>query len=884
MADLVGKTVGKYRIVARLGRGGMAEVYKAYQPGLDRYVGIKVLHAHLVDDKDFIGRFEREALAVAKLRHANIVQAVDFDREGEMYFMAMEFIDGPTLKDELKARKAVGKLYTLKDVARIFTALCSAIDYAHARGMVHRDLKPANVMINQEGQVVLTDFGIARIIGATQYTQTGALSGTPAYMSPEQGQGERGDTRSDIYSLGVMLYELVTGVVPFDGDTPFAVIMKHIGEPLPLPTKLNRELSEGVERVILKAMSKSPEDRYQTAGDMAKALRDAIGLAPGEENMPLTIVAPKPEIHEIEHSKEPLSATQQAVAKKRVDDGATVVTPSHDTATTTAPPPTKSLPMLPVLIGGGVVLLILAAIIGFLALRGGGGSGSATETAEAVASGNATATAVANATAAAQLAEASAPTQTAAVVATETAQAERDARLVEGALATAQAKQTEVAQAAAATAAVEQTAAAEQTATVKATADAATAIAGQKATAEADQAVIAQSTADAATAVAEQAATAAAEQTATAVAEQAAEAEAAAGTATAAAVASATAAAQEVVVAADTPEPVATTPPAPVATTPPPPPPAAISGKLAFPVDNGSGKYDVFIYSVPDGNLIGRINGARQPNFRVDGVKLLINGEGSGFGENVFEARPDGGVEKPVSDSPTDSYPFYSPDGGRLIYSNPQLAIGSDGNYHSYIFVQCGMIPPAQEGDQNCRDIARFGVLVPNGQVGEIQGSQPVWVASPEQIIYKGCNSWQGGGSCGLFAAVPWATKRDGNGSTPNKFPGVDGTSAVPTDTKFGLVAYHSTEVGDWEAFVVSAGGGGKINISNSSSSSDGLPTISPDGKWVAFASDRGGAWAVYYAPIGGGPAQKMFDFPKANPWGVGGDREWFNERMSWGP
>ncbi|MCB0225324.1 MAG: serine/threonine protein kinase, partial [Anaerolineae bacterium] len=206
--------------MARLGRGGMAEVYKAYQPGLDRYVGIKVLHGHLVDDEDFVARFEREALATGKLRHPNIVQAVDFDRDGETYFLAMEFIDGPTLKDEMKARLAVNKPFTLKEISRIFTALCSAVDYAHKRSMIHRDIKPANVMINQEGNVVLTDFGIARIMEGTQYTQTGALSGTPAYMSPEQGKGEKADERSDIYALGVMLYEMVTGRVPYEADTP----------------------------------------------------------------------------------------------------------------------------------------------------------------------------------------------------------------------------------------------------------------------------------------------------------------------------------------------------------------------------------------------------------------------------------------------------------------------------------------------------------------------------------------------------------------------------------------------------------------------------------------------------------------------------------------
>ncbi|HXV97869.1 MAG TPA: protein kinase, partial [Anaerolineae bacterium] len=384
MADLVGKTVGKYRIVARLGRGGMAEVYKAYQPGLDRYVGIKVLHAHLIDDKDFIGRFEREALAVGKLRHANIVQALDFDREGEMYFMAMEFIDGPTLKDELKARRIANNPFTLKEISRIFTALCSAIDYAHTRGMVHRDLKPANVMINQEGQVVLTDFGIARILGATQYTQTGAMSGTPAYMSPEQGQGERGDERSDIYSLGVMLYEMVTGVVPYDGDTPFAVIMKHISEPLPLPTKVNPSLPESVERVILKAMSKGPEDRYQTAGEMARALREAIGVLPGEENLPLPVVAPRPEIQQIDHTTGFVTAAEKAATSvSTAGDGATVLSSPNTSTGTMVTTPAKSVPMLPVIIGGVIVFLILAGLIGFLAFGSGGESSRATETAAA---------------------------------------------------------------------------------------------------------------------------------------------------------------------------------------------------------------------------------------------------------------------------------------------------------------------------------------------------------------------------------------------------------------------------------------------------------------------------------------------------------------------
>lgn len=836
MADLVGKTVGKYRIVARLGRGGMAEVYKAYQPGLDRYVGIKVLHAHLVDDKDFIGRFEREALAVGKLRHPNIVQALDFDREGEMYFMAMEFIDGPTLKDELKARRTDNNPFSLKDVSRIFTALCSAIDYAHSRSMVHRDLKPANVMINQEGQVVLTDFGIARIIGATQYTQTGALSGTPAYMSPEQGQGERGDERSDIYSLGVMLYEMVTGVVPFDGDTPFAVIMKHISEPLPLPTRLNPNIPESIERVILKAMSKNPEDRYQTAGEMARALRDAIGVAPGEESLPLTVVAPKPEIHQIDHATGFVTAAEKAATMASTDGGATVVTPNTTTGTLVAP--AKGGVSLPLIIGGVVALLLILAAIAFFAFGSGNGSGRATET--AIALFNATQTAVAEAGA----------TQTAVAVAQSTQLAEANAQ------ATTAAESAAPTQTAAAALAQAEATAALQTAVAQA---AEGVISAQNATATAGAIALA-ATNDAVTAEAVANATPTPEATEP-----------------------------------PTPEPPTDTPPpsptptvgpppdTPTPTTPPDTPTPErppISGKLAFPVDNGSGRYDVFIYSVPDGSQLGKIDGVRQPNFRLDGVKLLVNGQGSGFGENILQANATGGVEGQVSGAPQDAYPFYKPDGSTLTYSNPELAVGSDGNRHDYLFVQCSLKPPSQESDK-CVEMSQWNLIVPAGQIGEVQGRKPVWTAG-DRLVYSGCNTWAGGGSCGIFGVGSWATKRTSGGETPVKL--LDGASAAPTDTKNGLVAFHSRESGTWEAFVMAENGAGVVNISNGPNSSDGLPTISPDGQWVAFASDREGAWAVFVAPINGGPAQKLFDFPKANPWGAGGGRDWTEERMSWGP
>jgi tRNA A-37 threonylcarbamoyl transferase component Bud32 len=277
MSDLTGQTLGNYRIVERIGRGGMAVVYKAYQPALERHVAIKVLREQLTaDDEQFARRFQREAKAVAALRHPNIVQVFDFGVQDDVSYMVMEYLDGTTLKAELNALAERGETMALQEAQHIFQAVASAVDYAHSQGMVHRDIKPANVMLTAKGDVVLTDFGIARIVGGTQYTATGAVIGTPAYLSPEQGQGERGDERSDIYALGVVLYEMVTGRVPFDADTPLAVIFKHISDPLPLPHELNPDVPEAVEHVILKALAKDPNERYQRMADMAGALIEAM--------------------------------------------------------------------------------------------------------------------------------------------------------------------------------------------------------------------------------------------------------------------------------------------------------------------------------------------------------------------------------------------------------------------------------------------------------------------------------------------------------------------------------------------------------------------------------------------------------------------------------
>ena len=275
MEDLVGKTIGKYRIVERLGRGGMAEVYKAFQTNLDRYVAIKVMHPFLADDPGFAARFEREAKNVAALRHQNIVQVYDFDVEEGTSYMVMEFIEGATLKTRLESLAHRGEPLPLKAAIKIAREVGQALAYAHKHNMIHRDVKPANVMVDSGGRVILTDFGIAKILTGPSYTATGATIGTPAYMSPEQGLGQPGDHRADIYSLGVMLYQLTTGQLPFDADTPLAIMLKHVNDPLPPPRSINPNLPEGIERVILKSLAKKPGERYQSVDEMLADLERA---------------------------------------------------------------------------------------------------------------------------------------------------------------------------------------------------------------------------------------------------------------------------------------------------------------------------------------------------------------------------------------------------------------------------------------------------------------------------------------------------------------------------------------------------------------------------------------------------------------------------------
>ncbi|MBI5929270.1 MAG: protein kinase [Chloroflexi bacterium] len=371
MSDLTGRTLGKYELVERLGRGGMADVYKAIQRGMERFVAVKVMHGHLAESEDFIVRFRREAQSVGNLRHPHIVQVIDFDVEGDVYYMVMEYIKGGTLKTYIQQKGAL----PVDEALRVTGHLSDALAYAHQNGMIHRDIKPANVMFtdNSYTHPVLTDFGIARILGQSGITMSGAFIGTPAYMSPEAGRGTKVDDRSDIYSMGIMLYEMVTGTVPYDADTPFAIVMKHINDPLPSPRRFNANLPNAVELVVLKALSKDPEDRYPTAGELGKAVQqareDLKSEAPTADSRKLsTAVGGKP------LTEMATFVPDSASGKELPTVGPRNMSALPDTFAKdkTQPPiaPTKRKIPYP-LLGGGVAVLALVAIVAVLLMGSG---------------------------------------------------------------------------------------------------------------------------------------------------------------------------------------------------------------------------------------------------------------------------------------------------------------------------------------------------------------------------------------------------------------------------------------------------------------------------------------------------------------------------------
>ena len=254
---------GRYRIQRKLGAGGMADVYLAEDQELGRRVAIKILNGRHANDAQFIERFRREAKNAAALNHPNIVSIYDRGEAEDTYYIAMEYLDGRTLKELIVGRGAAPINVAIEYARQIL----SALRFAHRHGIVHRDIKPHNVLVDGEGRVKVTDFGIARA-GTSQMTETGSIVGTAQYLSPEQARGGEVDPRSDLYSLGIVLYELLTGKTPFDGETPVEIAMKHLSTAPKPPSKLRPDIPRELDMVVLRALAKNPDDRYQSADEM----------------------------------------------------------------------------------------------------------------------------------------------------------------------------------------------------------------------------------------------------------------------------------------------------------------------------------------------------------------------------------------------------------------------------------------------------------------------------------------------------------------------------------------------------------------------------------------------------------------------------------------
>jgi serine/threonine protein kinase len=278
--------IGKYKVVRLLGRGGMADVYEARDTLLDRRVAIKTIHPHLVDDNKFLQRFQHEAKLLASLRHPHIVRFYDFDLYDGRPFMVMEYLGGGTLSNKFADLRAMRKRLPQAEMLQILDAIAAALDYAHAHDAIHRDIKPANILFTADGVPVVTDFGITKILTESLHMSlTGSVIGTPSYMAPEQASSGKIDRRTDIYALGVMLYEMATGRTPFQGNNPTDIIIKHMTASPPAPRQFNPDIPKRAQDVILKSLAKDPANRFDTAGEFARAFHTALESEPSLEDM-----------------------------------------------------------------------------------------------------------------------------------------------------------------------------------------------------------------------------------------------------------------------------------------------------------------------------------------------------------------------------------------------------------------------------------------------------------------------------------------------------------------------------------------------------------------------------------------------------------------------
>lgn len=353
--ELIGKTVGSFTILEEIGRGGMATVYSAMQHSMNRKVALKVLPRHFLHDPDFLERFEREVEVISRLEHPHILPIYDYGETDGVPYIAMRFLGGGSMAQMI--RRGVPKL---KEIEKPFKQVSEALDYAHQQGIIHRDLKPGNIMLDENGNAYLSDFGIARVLGSNL---TGsAIIGTPAYMSPEQAHGGNIDARSDIYSLGIVLFELITGREPYQAETPMSLLLKQINEPIPPIRNFRADVPQLVQDVVDTATAKAQDERYSSAGDFADAFSEALRGS----RTSTTRISKEHQAHDSEgtllDSRPPLRNEGGTVVPSRDTQGlkATKIPSAepHQAAETSLSPEKRGLPL------GAFLGVLLLAILG----------------------------------------------------------------------------------------------------------------------------------------------------------------------------------------------------------------------------------------------------------------------------------------------------------------------------------------------------------------------------------------------------------------------------------------------------------------------------------------------------------------------------------------
>jgi serine/threonine protein kinase len=357
MTDLSVSQLGQYKIIEKLGQGGMASVYKAHQVSMDRFVAVKVLPPVLKLDPDFVSRFRQEARIIASLEHSRILPVHDYGEEGDITYLVMRYLEGGTLHQRIVNE---GPL-SLEEAAHIIRQVAQGLQYAHGKNIIHRDMTSNNVMFDSVGDAYITDFGLAKMVAGSAHLTGHSVVGTPAYVAPEQALGDKPNSRTDIYSLGVVLYEMLVGDVPFHGDTPMAVIFQHVNEPLPDPRDIRSELPESVVNVIALATAKVPDERFDSPMQLADALDRAI-KEPGNP-----IPAPQLSRLSMRSTSAEAAAIRQSQSAKAARTAPAEGRAKTQAARSTAEPASDGIPgwLIPVL---GLVALVLVGVLAVILL------------------------------------------------------------------------------------------------------------------------------------------------------------------------------------------------------------------------------------------------------------------------------------------------------------------------------------------------------------------------------------------------------------------------------------------------------------------------------------------------------------------------------------